>query len=198
MRLVVGLGNPGSKYARTRHNAGFLALEILARRHGITLGQKRFSSVVGSGRIAGCQVLLAQPQTYMNLSGRAVRLIFDYYHLDVADLLILHDDMDIDLGLIKVVPGGRPGGHKGVASVAEVLGGNDFTRIKIGVGRPVSGQPAEDYVLSNFGPDQEDLVERVLDGAATATEVVISGGVAEAQRRFNRKVLNAKEEEVRF
>lgn len=194
MRLLAGLGNPGTKYQGTRHNIGFTALDRLARRHGIALSQQRFSSVMGSGRVAGAKVLLIQPQTYMNLSGQAVRRVFDYFKLSLDDLLVLHDDMDVELGRIKIVVRGGPGGHKGVASIIEALGTDEFARIKIGVGRPGAGQKSEDYVLSQFSPGEEDVMRRIVEKVVEAAEIFFSEGGAEVQARFNRKNLRVKEE----
>ena len=194
MRLVIGLGNPGDQYAGTRHNIGFSAVDIVASRNGISLSHNRFSSTVGTGRICGSQIMLAKPQTYMNLSGRAVRQIVDFYKLNLDELLVVHDDMDVELGRIKVVAGGGTGGHNGVASIAHEMGATDFARIKIGVGRPRTGQTAEDYVLNRFRPDDLDIVVQVTELAAAAVETAVSKGVAEAQSRFNRKDLNVKEE----
>ena len=147
MLLLVGLGNPGKKYEGTRHNIGFAVLDFLAGRHGFTLNQTRFSSRVGRGRIKGTDVLFARPQTFMNLSGQAVRQIIEYLDLSLDDLLVLHDDLDVELGRIKVAARGGSGGHKGVASIIESLGQDEFARIKVGVGRPAK---ANDLVTTNY------------------------------------------------
>lgn len=194
MRLLVGLGNPGPKYADTRHNAGFMALDLLARRHAINISQQRFLSLIGSGLMAGEKVLLAQPQTFMNLSGLTVSRIMNYFRLDLDQLIVLHDDLDIELGRIKVAAGGGAGGHKGVASIIESLGESKFARIKIGIGRAPQGQSGEDYVLSLFAPEEMELVREALEKAASAAEVWVSEGAAKAQVLFNRKERNVKEE----
>jgi len=185
--LVVGLGNPGPEYARTRHNVGFSALDRLAGDNGITLDQTRFSSRVGRGRILGADVLLVQPRTFMNLSGRAVRAVMDYLKIGLPDLLVLHDDMDIEPGRIKVAARGGSAGHKGVASIIETLGTDRFGRVKIGIGRPEPGRPAEPWVLGRFDPEEEPVIEKAIGEAAAAAEAFVSKGLAAAQEIFNRK-----------
>ena len=198
MRLLVGLGNPGGTYNGTRHNIGFAALEVLAGRHGIEIGKKKFTSLIGRGRVGAADVMLVRPQTYMNLSGRAVRAILDYYRLDRSDLLVLHDDMDVAVGRVKFSARGGPGGHKGVASIIDLLGGPEFGRLKIGVGRPGRDQKGEDFVLSRFSPEEKEIMVQVLDHAAEAAEVFVLKGLAEAQARYNRRDLAKLKEEVDF
>lgn len=193
MRLLVGLGNPGSQYAGTRHNVGFAALETLGRRHDVDINRKRFSSLVGRGRIGGVDVLMIQPQSYMNLSGGPVRRFMDFYKGSPEDVLVLHDDMDVEIGRLKVSARGGAGGHKGIASIIEHLGTSEFARIKIGVGRPPSGRAAESYVLGRFDSTETPCIERVLVSAASAAELFISSGVAETQARYNRRDLNLKD-----
>ena len=184
---MVGLGNPGDKYASTRHNIGFAALDVIAGRHGVDVTRNRFQSLVGRGRIRGADVLLAKPQTYMNLSGRAVREIMGFFKLDCEDLLVLYDDMDIEVGRLKIAARGGPGGHKGVTSIIGDLGRNDFARIKIGVGRPGSDLNPIGHVLGGFSQDEQESMSLVLESVASAAEVFVSDGVAMAQTRFNRK-----------
>lgn len=194
MRLVIGLGNPGRAYLNTRHNLGFRAVEYLAERHGIRLTQKKHQSLLGHGQVAGVKVILAQPQTYMNLSGQAVRQLVDYFDLSLADILVLHDDLDIEPGVIKVVARGGAGGHKGVASIIEHLKNNEFSRIRIGIGRPDDNMTAENFVLSRFKPEEEAIIENAVKNAVAAAEMFLQKGVTEAQERFNRK--NSNEEVV--
>ena len=189
MHLIVGLGNPGGSYAGTRHNAGFMALDVLAGRHGLDVGRRRFSSLVGSGRIAEKKVILAKPQEYMNLSGEAVRLIVDYYNVSPVNLVVLHDDLDVAFGRIKVAARGGAGGHKGVASIIRHLGVKDFTRVKIGLGRPPEGWETENYVLGRFNETELGAIQDVLVCAAEAAEVTVAHGAAEAQALFNRRDL---------
>lgn len=190
MYLLVGLGNPGVQYEGTRHNAGFMAVDLLARQNNIDVGRSRFGSLLGKGRIAGKECQLAKPQLYMNLSGDPVQRIADYFSIAPDRILVLHDDLDVEMGRIKIAAGGGAGGHKGVASIIGSLGCGDFARVKIGVGRPPLEWTAESYVLSRFGPQELELIEKELHWAAEAAEVFVTNGVAAAQARFNRKDLN--------
>lgn len=196
MRLVAGLGNPGQKYLGTRHNLGFEVVKLFSERHGINLNQKRFLSLLGQGRIGGTKVFLLLPQTYMNLSGRAVRQIVDYFDLATRDILIVYDDMDVELGRIKITARGGAGGHKGMVSIIEHLKTTEFNRIKIGIGRSDPRMSGESFVLSRFRPEEEKIIQHSVETAVDAVELVLGQGLAEAQERFNRKVLytNSKEE----
>jgi PTH1 family peptidyl-tRNA hydrolase len=185
--LLVGLGNPGSRYQGTRHNIGFDVLDAFAARHNISVDRRRFSSLFGKGRVDGCDVLLAKPETYMNLSGEAIRRITDYYNMSAADLLVWHDEMDLETGRIKVSTDSGPGGHKGVASIIQRLGAKDFVRVRLGVGRPAPGREGAEYVLSRFRPEEKDLIEEAKVDAVEAGEEFIFNGAASAQSRFNRR-----------
>ena len=187
MHLIAGLGNPGGNYQGTRHNVGFEALEVLARRNGLEFGRSQFDSRVCRGGIKGVDVLLIQPQTYMNLSGKSVAKFVNFFKIDLERLLVLHDEMDIETGRMKISVKGGPAGHKGVASIIQCLGDNGFARIKIGVGRPAAGLPADSHVLGRFREVEKESVENVLVWAAEAAEVFVTRGVAEAQARYNRK-----------
>jgi PTH1 family peptidyl-tRNA hydrolase len=193
---VAGLGNPGQKYLGTRHNLGFEVVKLFSERHGINLNQKRFLSLLGQGRIGGTKVFLLLPQTYMNLSGRAVRQIVDYFDLATRDILIVYDDMDVELGRIKITAQGSAGGHKGMVSIIEHLKTTEFNRIKIGIGRSDPRMSGESFVLSRFRPEEEKIIQHSVETAVDAVELVLGQGLAEAQERFNRKVLytNSKEE----
>ena len=192
MRLLVGLGNPGTQYSGTRHNIGFAALDVLAGRHGLEITKSRFKSVIARGRIDDRDIMMAKPQTYMNLSGEAVRQITDFFRIDITDILVLFDDMDIEVGRMKVAARGSAGGHKGIASIIQHLGRDDFSRIKIGVGRPRAGDRAENHVLTSFRPEEREQMEQVLESAADAATVFITEGVAETQARYNRRALYIK------
>lgn len=196
MRLVAGLGNPGQKYLGTRHNLGFEVVKLFSERYGINLNQKRFLSLLGQGRIGGTKVFLLLPQTYMNLSGRAVRRIVDYFDLAARDILIVYDDMDVDLGRIKITARGGAGGHKGMVSIIEHLKTTEFNRIKIGIGRSDPRISGEAFVLSRFRPEEEKIIQHSVESAVDAVELVLGQGLAEAQELFNRKELytNSKEE----
>lgn len=186
MRLVVGLGNPGPEYAGTRHNLGFRVVEVLAARWSVALKEKkRLEAYVGQGEVAGEPVVLAQPLTYMNLSGQAVAKLLRYWRLAPADMVVLHDDLDVPLGRLKVVERGGPGGHRGVLSIQEALGTGEFLRVKLGIGRPPPFLSSEDYVLSPFSPEEAEAIPDLVARAALAVETLITEGLAAAQNRFH-------------
>jgi PTH1 family peptidyl-tRNA hydrolase len=182
--LVVGLGNPGREYARNRHNVGFMVVDELARRHGGSWRGK-FSGQVADIRLDGARVALLKPETYMNESGRAVSAAAGFYKLDPADLLVVHDEGDLDRGRIQARLGGGLAGHNGLRSIAQHLKTQDFLRTRVGVGRPERGdpRPLADYVLADFDP--HDDAETIVARAADAVEAVVTSGLDEAQRRFN-------------
>jgi PTH1 family peptidyl-tRNA hydrolase len=184
--LVVGLGNPGREYARNRHNVGYLVADELARRHGGTWRSK-FSGQLAEIRLDGHKVALLKPETYMNESGRAVSAATRFYKLEPAEVLVIHDEGDFDLGRLELKVGGGLGGHNGLRSIAQHLKTQDFLRLRTGVGRPERGdrRPLADYVLSNFEPhdDAETLVNR----AADAVEQLDADGLERAQAAVNRR-----------
>jgi peptidyl-tRNA hydrolase, PTH1 family len=183
--VVVGLGNPGPRYERTRHNAGFMLVELLAAAHDIELGRERHGARVGEGRIAGKRCLLAQPQSFMNLSGDPVRRILSFTGVEPASLLVAHDDLDLPLGRLRLRRGGGAGGHRGIASILEHLGDPSFARLKIGVSRPPVGVPAEAYVLQEFAAGERETLREVLARAAAALEVYLSRGMEAAMNACN-------------
>lgn len=183
--LIAGLGNPGPRYARTRHNLGFLVVAALSERWGIPLTKERWEAVWGQGRLGERRVILAQPQTYMNLSGQAVAPLWRYFQLPPEALVVVHDDLDLPAGRLKLAWDGGAGGHKGVLSVAAALDTLDFYRVKVGIGRPPAGMPAEAYVLEPVGPEEWELLQEAAARAAQAVEVLIQEGLAPAQNRFH-------------
>jgi len=173
LKLIVGLGNPGLRYRNTRHNAGFMVVDLLARRHGVKVRKKRYYSRVGEGVINNVPVALAKPDCFMNISGRAVEALLEGFNLGVEDIIIVHDDIDIASGKIKVKHGGGDAGHKGIGSVIGRLGTGEFTRIRVGVGRPASGEDVVNYVLGKFGPEELSLLRPALTIAADAVESML-------------------------
>ncbi len=184
MYLVVGLGNPGSKYSRTRHNAGFMVLDELAGRHGETFKSKR-KAEVAQVAIGGEKVVLAKPLTFMNLSGEAVKKLRRHYRLSPENVLVVHDDIDMAPGQIRIRAGGSTGGHLGVRSIMEHLGSDRFPRIKVGVGRPPTPEEAADHVLSKVESGEMEKLEEAVMRAADAVEALISEGPSQAMNRFN-------------
>jgi PTH1 family peptidyl-tRNA hydrolase len=184
--LVVGLGNPGREYARTRHNAGWLVVDELARRHGGSWKAK-FNGQLAEIRIDGHKLALLKPETYMNESGRSVAQAAKFFKVDPDAVLVVHDEGDFELGRLEIKVGGGYGGHNGLRSIGQVLGTPDFLRLRIGVGRPERGdpRPLADYVLSNFEPHDE--AETLIARAADAVEQLDADGVERAQAHVNRR-----------
>jgi PTH1 family peptidyl-tRNA hydrolase len=180
--LVVGLGNPGPRYETTRHNLGFLVADILAERIGSGFkAHKRSGAEVATGRLGGRSVVLAKPRVYMNESGRQVGPLANFYSVAPADVIAIHDELDIDFGRIRLKLGGGEGGHNGLRSVASALGTKDFQRVRIGIGRPPGRKDAATYVLENFTPAERREVGTICEQAADATELLIQLGVEAAQ-----------------
>ncbi|MCS6926991.1 MAG: aminoacyl-tRNA hydrolase [Candidatus Binatia bacterium] len=186
MRIIVGLGNPGVIYQNTRHNLGFRVIERLAERWAIPLTRRALLSLIGEGYYQGEKVLLVQPQTYMNRSGEAVARICTSYPVTLADLILVHDDLDMPLGRIRIKRGGGgAGGNRGVASVIAALGSKDFARVKIGIGRPPPQQDPADYVLQPFTQSEEAFILPAIERAADAVETLLREGIEKAMARFN-------------
>ena len=194
MWIVVGLGNPGSRYARTRHNIGFQVLDELAKRHGLEFREKA-SYRICSGSIEGDEVVLVEPLTFMNRSGTAVRKVAAKFFVPPDRIVVVHDDLDLETGVVRIRGKGSSGGHRGVESVMESLGTKDFVRVKIGIGR--SGLvPAEKYVLSKFTQAELPHVKMAVVTAVESVRVILTEGVEKAMNRFNRKakpVMNGAE-----
>jgi len=180
--LVVGLGNPGPRYETTRHNVGFLVADILAERIGSGFKvHKKSGAEVTTGRLGGRYVVLAKPRTYMNESGRHVGPLAKFYSVAPADVVVLHDELDIDFGRIRLKFGGGEGGHNGLRSIASALGTKDFQRVRIGVGRPPGRQDPAAFVLENFNSRERPELGTILEQAADATELLLQHGVEAAQ-----------------
>lgn len=180
--LVVGLGNPGPNYAKTRHNVGFMVTEILADRIGEKFKvHKKSGAEVATGRLAGRPVVLAKPRVYMNESGRQVGPLAKFYSMSPANIVVIHDELDIDFGRIRLKLGGGEGGHNGLRSVASALGTKDFQRVRIGVGRPPGRKDPAAFVLESFNAAERPEVPTVCEQAADATELLIAHGLEPAQ-----------------
>jgi len=185
VKLVVGLGNPGKKFELTRHNIGFLVIDYLSDEMKIPLNKKEFNALVGKRNFKNQMIILAKPDTYMNQSGVAVEGLFKYYRPDLKDIIIIHDDMDIELGRLKIKVGGGSAGHKGIASIISELGAPDFTRVKIGIGRPPNGVDGADFVLSIFSSEEFSLVKEIVPLASKAVLTIINQGIERAMTQFN-------------
>lgn len=184
-RLVIGLGNPGREYARSRHNAGFLVLDALARKHGLSFTHRWAHAHVAIGTVEDVPVALAKPQTFMNLSGESARSLLRKLSLSAESLLVVADDIDMPLGRIRLRERGSSGGHRGVQSIVDRLGTDELLRLKIGVGRP-DPREAADYVLAEFAPSEREAVAEVVGRAVEAIEAALSGGASVAMNRYNR------------
>lgn len=187
--LVLGLGNPGPQYAQTRHNLGFMVVAELARRLGVPLTRRGHQSLWGEGRLAGRKLILAQPQTYMNLSGQAAQGIMGYFDLPLERMVVVHDDLDLEPGRLKVATRGGAGGHKGVASLLAHLHSGQFLRLKVGIGRPRFGEAVEDYVLGGFYADQREAIQEAVNEAADCLEVIVALGATAAMNKYNARGL---------
>jgi peptidyl-tRNA hydrolase, PTH1 family len=182
--LVAGLGNPGREYERTRHNAGWMVMDELARRHGGSFRSK-FSGQLSETRVDDLKLALLKPETYMNVSGQSIGAARKFFKVDPADVLIVHDDVDLEPGRLQAKFGGGLAGHNGLRSIAQALGTNDFLRLRIGVGRPGRGdrRGVADYVLGGFEPEVD--LEELIGRSADAVETMACDGLEEAQRRYN-------------
>ncbi|EFO81981.1 aminoacyl-tRNA hydrolase [Oscillochloris trichoides DG-6] len=186
MWLLIGLGNPGEKYDRTRHNIGFACLDALAKRHGLEFRTKRANSLVAEGSIAGQRVALAKPQTYMNESGRAVSALRSWYKIEPAqDLLVIYDDLDLPFARLRLRERGSSGTHNGMRSIVAQLGSNAFPRLRVGIDQPPGKMDAAAYVLSRFNKEEEAQIPDLCDRVADAAEVVLRDGVIAAMNRYN-------------
>ena len=185
MNLVVGLGNPGRRYERTRHNVGFLVVEHLAARWQVDpRGRDNFGALLGDGLVAGQRVVLVQPQGFMNASGQPVATAAGFYKVKPAEVSVLHDDMDIPFGAVRCKRGGGHGGHNGLRDLNRVLG-PEYTRVRFGVGRPPAGWDPADYVLGKWSTAEEQDLPALLSLAADAIETILRDGVEAASNRFN-------------
>jgi peptidyl-tRNA hydrolase, PTH1 family len=183
--IMVGLGNPGLRYKYTRHNVGFLVIDLLSRLWNIPLNKQDHMANWGQGRWGNHAVLLAKPNTYMNLSGQAVQRLITYFKIDLENLLVIHDDLDLPLGRLKFVLKGGAGGHRGVSSITLSLKTNEFFRLKVGIGRPHHGELAENYVLNTCYPEEQAIFSSTITRAAQAVEVYLSSGISQAMSQFH-------------
>lgn len=187
MFVVIGLGNPGKEYASTRHNVGFDAIDIIARRHNIVLNKIKFKAVYGEGNIGNEKVLLVKPQTFMNNSGITVREIFQFYKVPIENIIVIVDDIDIDFATVRIKMKGSAGSHNGLKSIIYHLQNDEFPRIKIGIGKKYPNQDLADFVLSRFSKEDRQVVEESIMTAAEAVDVIIGEGIINAMNKYNTK-----------
>jgi PTH1 family peptidyl-tRNA hydrolase len=188
MHIIVGLGNPTKEYQNTRHNIGFAVIDKIADTYAITVAEKKHKALIGKGIINGEKVILAKPQTYMNLSGESVRELVDYYKIDEKEeLIVIYDDISLDVGQLRIRKKGSAGGHNGIKNIIRMLGHDEFDRIKIGVGEKPSGYDLADYVLGHFAPEEKAIMEESTRLAAQAIELLIQDETDAAMNQYNKK-----------
>jgi PTH1 family peptidyl-tRNA hydrolase len=189
MKLIVGLGNPGRAYTKNRHNVGFLCINHFARAQGIRFDRKRGRTRIGLGEVASNEVVLAKPQTYMNLSGQSISLLVKKFNISLDNLFVIHDDLDLPLDKIRIRQGSSSGGHKGVNSIISELGSQDFVRIRIGIGRPETPDITEadiiPYVLNDFSPEEKQIIKNVVSRVSAAILCLLTEGLAAAMNVYN-------------
>jgi len=193
MKLIIGLGNPGRTYTDNRHNVGFTCLNHFAKTRGIRFDKKQGKARIGTGEVASNKIVVAKPQTYMNLSGQSVSLLVRKFDINLNNLMVIHDDLDLPLGKIRIRSGGSSGGHKGIDSIITDLGSQDFLRLRVGIGRPIknegSAEFSEDeiinYVLSDFTPDEKQAIIKVIPKVSEAILCLLTEGLAAAMNKHN-------------
>jgi PTH1 family peptidyl-tRNA hydrolase len=185
MKLIVGLGNPGKAYANNRHNIGFRCINHLAKAQGISLNQRQCRAQFGIGQVAGKEVALAKPRTFMNLSGRSVKLLMQRLQASSSDVLIVHDDLDLPLGKLRLYSGGGSGGHKGIESIIAEVESRDFSRIRVGIGRPQGDGDVTDHVLGDFRPEERVIIEDTIARVSEAILCLLREGMTAAMNKYN-------------
>lgn len=185
MYVIVGLGNPGKKYAQTRHNVGFDVIDYLAYRNDIEIKKIKHKALVGQGIIDGKKVMLVKPQTFMNLSGQSVLEIFEYYKIDLNKLIVIYDDIDIDLGRVRIRKKGSGGTHNGMRNIIYLLQKDEFPRVRIGIGRPIHGDLVS-YVIGKFKEEEKEDIILSIKLAAEALECMVGEGIDKAMNRYNK------------
>jgi len=193
LKLVVGLGNPGKNYQNTRHNAGFMVADKIAQDFNIQINNKKFDTVFGRGYVDDVEVLLAKPLAFMNRSGPPVQKLAHYYRIKCEDMLVIHDDIDLAYGRLKIKEKGGHGGHNGIRSLMDAFGGGDFVRLRIGVGRSEAGDDVTGHVLGRFSAQQSQLLARIITSARDAVVTILSQGTKVGMNLFNGKDLKISE-----
>ncbi|MGE6578231.1 aminoacyl-tRNA hydrolase [Paenibacillus xylanexedens] len=185
MKWIVGLGNPGSNYAKTRHNIGFMALDRLADRHNISITQNKCKALIGEGNIGGVKTVLIKPMTYMNLSGESVRAYMDFYKVSLEDLIVVYDDMDTEIGRVRLRYQGSAGGHNGIKSIIQHTGTQQFNRVRMGISRPEPGHAIVDYVLSTFMKKEKEALDQTIEQTCDALEHSLTHTFEQTMAKFN-------------
>lgn len=185
MKLIIGLGNPGKNYDRTRHNIGFMCIDALAEKWNVTLSESKFKGMYTVVHRPEGKVMLLKPLTYMNLSGECVRPIMDYFDIDVEDIMVIYDDLDLETGKLRLRQKGSAGGHNGIKSLIQHIGTQEFKRIRVGISRPPVGMKVPDYVLSKFSKEEEPVIEQAIEKVVQACEASLSKKFIDVMNEFN-------------
>ncbi len=187
VRLLVGLGNPGSSYSKTRHNIGFMVIDALSGAYSIPVEKKKWDVMFGRGKIKDKRVILAKPMAYMNRSGPPIRRLADYFGITGKDILVIHDDIDLTFKRLKIKMKGGHGGHNGIKSMINAFGNGDFTRLRMGVGRPDGPKDVTDHVLGRFSEDEKEILDETVKRAEDAAVTILCDGFQEGMNRFNKR-----------
>ena len=187
MYIIVGLGNPGDKYEKTRHNVGFNVIDLLAKEYSIDVSKLKHKALIGEGRVETEKVILVKPMTYMNLSGESVVDICNYYNVDLENVIVIYDDIDLDVGKIRIRKKGSGGTHNGMRSIIKCLGSNEFPRVRVGISKPKNGQDLADFVLSRFAKEDEKSLNESFENAVAAIDCAIRQDLDLAMNRYNVK-----------
>ena len=187
MYIIVGLGNPGKQYENTRHNVGFNIIDILADEYGISVNKMKYKALIGEGRVGTEKVVLVKPVTYMNLSGESLAEIYNFYKVDTSNIVVIYDDIDLDVGKIRIRKKGSGGTHNGMRSIIKCLGSNEFPRVRVGISKPKNGQDLADFVLSRFAKEDEKSLNESFENAVAAIDCAIRQDLDLAMNRYNVK-----------
>lgn len=185
--IIVGLGNPGDKYEKTRHNVGFNVIDLLAKEYSIDVSKLKHKALIGEGRVGTEKVILVKPMTYMNLSGESVVDICNYYNVDLENVIVIYDDIDLDVGKIRIRKKGSGGTHNGMRSIIKCLGSNEFPRVRVGISKPKNGQDLADFVLSRFSKEDEKSLQESFENSVAAVDCAIRNDLDLAMNRYNMK-----------
>lgn len=189
MYLIVGLGNPEEEYARTRHNMGFCTINKVAKELNIEINKTKFNALYGTGTINGQKIILVKPQTYMNLSGEAVKAFIDFYKIELENVVVIYDDVDVEKGTIKIRKKGSPGSHNGMKSVTDLLQTGEFTRIRVGIGKPEFSNDMINYVIGKINEEEQEKLEPGIIKAKDAVIELLKNGVDSAMNKYNTKTV---------
>lgn len=192
MYLIAGLGNPSRTYEGTRHNIGFTMIDAIGNKFGIDVTTKKHKALVGRGIIDGMRVILAKPQTYMNLSGESIREIADFYKIEPENIIIIYDDISLDVGQLRIRKKGSAGGHNGIKNIIAHLGTQEFPRIKVGIGNKLEGWDLADYVLSKYSKAEQEALEEASEGVIGAVKLMLMDDIEAAMNKYNAKKRDAR------